>query len=393
MFLIAVKFPTGISSSQKPILTWHGKLLHKAWISARMIITIQTLSEERKAWDMILSGEPGIKSMEESDFIMVTGIGLISGGLDSILAARVLQDQGIRVIGISFVTPFFGAEKAERAAAMLKMELRVMDITQAHLEMLQSPKYGYGKEMNPCIDCHALMFHEAGKVMESEGADFLFSGEVLGERPMSQNRQSLMNVARDSGYKDYIIRPLSALFLPETLPEREGKVDRKKLLNIEGRSRRRQMELASYYGITEYPQPASGCLLTEPGYARRLKELMQHTPILESRDVQLLGAGRHFRLDTGDKVIVGRDQNDNEKLLSMKDKTDVVLDVRDYPSPIAIIPHGASKESVAKAAAICVRYSDAPRDKEVAVIYNRGEEKLTLSVKALPNEELDKIRI
>jgi tRNA-specific 2-thiouridylase len=325
---------------------------------------------------------------------MVTGIGLMSGGLDSILAARVLQDQGIRVIGVTFVTPFFGSERAEQAAEMLQMELRVMDITQVHLEMLQSPKHGYGKALNPCIDCHALMFREAGKLMEAEGADFLFSGEVLGERPMSQNRQSLMVVARESGYEDLIIRPLSAKLLPETLPEREGKVDRERLLDISGRSRKPQVELAAHYGITNYPQPAGGCLLTDTGYTRKLKELMARSPAVSGRDAWLLRAGRHFRLDTGDKVIVGRDQNDNAQILSMKDKSDVVLDVRDYPSPIALIPHGASSEkSIAKAAAVCVRYSDAPRNEEVAVVYNRGGTRNIVSVKAASDEELDRVRI
>jgi len=325
---------------------------------------------------------------------MVTGIGLISGGLDSILAARVLQDQGIRIIGVSFVTPFFGSERAEQAAEMLQMELRVMDITQMHLKMLQLPKHGYGKALNPCIDCHALMFREAGKLMEAEGADFLFSGEVLGERPMSQNRQSLGVVARESGYEDFIIRPLSALLLPETLPEREGKVDRERLLDISGRSRKPQVELAAHYGITDYPQPAGGCLLTDGGYTRKLKELMVRSPSLSGRDAWLLRVGRHFRLDTGDKVIVGRDKNDNAQILSMKDESDIVLDVKDHPSPIALIPHGtSSEESIAKAASVCVRYSDAPRNEEVAVVYNRGGKTNTVSVKAISDKELDSIRI
>ncbi len=324
---------------------------------------------------------------------MVTGIGLISGGLDSVLAARVLQDQDIRVIGVTFVAPFFGSQKAERAAEILRMELRVMDIARIHLEVVRSPKHGYGKEMNPCIDCHTLMFREAGKVMEEEGADFLFSGEVLGERPMSQNRRSLKLVARESGYEDLILRPLSAKLLPETLPEREGKVDRERLLDISGRSRKRQMELAEYYGITEYAQPAGGCLLTSKGYVRKLRELMGYSHEYEIRDVELLRVGRHFRLDTGEKVIVGRDQGENEKLLSMKDDADVVLDVRDYPSPIALIPHGASQEAIAKAASINVRYSDAPRNEKVAAIYKRGEKTHTILVEASVDEELDRIRV
>jgi tRNA-specific 2-thiouridylase len=324
---------------------------------------------------------------------MVTGIGLISGGLDSILAARVLQDQSIQIIGISFVTPFFGSERAEQAATMLDIELKVMDIAQAHLEIVRSPKHGYGRGLNPCIDCHALMFREAGKVMEAEGADFLFSGEVIGERPMSQNRQALRIVAKESGYEDFILRPLSAKRLPETLPEREGKVDRKRLLDIVGRSRKRQMELAAYYGITKYAQPAGGCLLTERGYARRLRELMKRSPEFGVRDVQLLRIGRHFRLDTGEKVIVGRNQDENEKLLSMKDEADIILDVKNYPSPIAVIPDGASEEATAKAASICARYSDAPRNEKVTVIYRRGGETHAFSTEASSDEELHRVRI
>jgi len=324
---------------------------------------------------------------------VVKGIGLISGGLDSILAARLLQDQGIHIIGVSFVTPFFGSARAERAAAALNIGLRIEDITHLHLDLIRSPKYGYGKGLNPCIDCHALMFREAGKIMEAEGADFLFSGEVLGERPMSQNRQSLMIVAKESGYEDLILRPLSAKLLPETLPEREGKVDREKLMDIEGRSRKRQEELAAYYGITEYAQPAGGCLLTEPGYARKLKELMKHDTVFDVRDVNLLKVGRHFRLDTGDKVVIGRDQLENEKLVSIRNETDAVLDVRDYPSPIAIIPHVASEESIAKAASICVRYSDAPQNEKVTVICYRGENTHTILAEAFPEEKLGRIRI
>ena len=324
---------------------------------------------------------------------MVKGIGLISGGLDSILAARVLQDQGIRVIGVSFVTPFFGSDKAERMAAKLNFELKAMDITQIHLGVVQSPKHGYGKGMNPCIDCHALMFREAAKVMKEEGADFLFSGEVLGERPMSQNRKSLGVVARESGCEDLILRPLSAKLLSETLPEREGKVDRERLLDIEGRSRKRQMDLAIEYGITEYAQPAGGCLLTEPGYARRLRDLMENSLSLEVRDVQMLRIGRHFRLDSGEKVIVGRNEDENERLSSTRNEEDIILDVRDHPGPIVIIPHGAQEEVIAKAASMCVRYSDAPRDEKITVEYRRAGKTYALLAKASLNKELDRIRI
>ena len=203
-----------------------------------------------------------------------------------------------------------------------------------------------------------------------------------------------MIVAKQSGYQDFIIRPLSARLLPETLPEREGKVDRGRLLDISGRSRKPQIELAAHYGITEYPQPAGGCLLTEPGYSRRLRELMEHSPVLDIRDIQLLRIGRHFRLGTGEKVIVGRDKDENEKLLSLKDEEGITLRVRDYPSPITIIPHGASQQdAIAKAASICVRYSDAPQGEGVIVTHFHQGKRYALMAKTLPQEEIERIRI
>jgi tRNA-specific 2-thiouridylase len=323
---------------------------------------------------------------------MVTGIGLLSGGLDSILATRVLQDQGIRVIGVSFVTPFFGSKRAQKAAEMLNIHLKIIDITQLHIMMLKSPKYGYGKQMNPCIDCHGLMFKEAGKIMEAEGADFLFSGEVLGERPMSQNPQALKIVAKESGYPDLLLRPLSAKLLPETRSEQEGKVDREKLLDISGRGRKRQIELAKHYGITGYAQPAGGCLLTEPTYVNRLQELMAHNKDMEIRDIQLLAVGRHFRLNTGEKVIVGRNHEDNIKLLAMKNESDIVMNVSNYPGSIVIIPRCASQEVIAKAAAICARYSDAPRNLEVNVRYSIGGREYNILAKAADDKEINSIR-
>ncbi len=324
---------------------------------------------------------------------MVKGIGLLSGGLDSMLAFKVLQEQGIHTIGVSFVTPFFGSQKAEKSAEILEIELRIINISEIHLKMVLSPKYGYGKGMNPCIDCHALMFHEAGKIMESEGADFLFSGEVLDERPMSQNYQSLMKVSKESGYKDFIIRPLSAKLLPETIPEKEGKVIREKLLDIRGRSRKRQIELAEYYGIKEYPQPAGGCLLTEPGYSQKLKELIKNSSEIDLRNVEFLEIGRHFRLNTGDKLIVGRDEKENNIILSRKKDSDAIFDARDHPGPIAIITNLKSQDSISTSAAICAYYSDAPKDQEILIDYFWRSEKNSISIKALPKEEIDKFRI
>ncbi|MBW2559118.1 MAG: tRNA 4-thiouridine(8) synthase ThiI, partial [Deltaproteobacteria bacterium] len=179
--------------------------------------------------------------------LKVKGIALISGGLDSILAVKVVQEQGIEVQGVAFETPFFSADSALEACKAIDLPLSVVDITREHLVMLRAPRYGYGKNMNPCIDCHILMLKKAGEKMESENADFIFTGEVLGQRPMSQGKQSLHIVAKRSGYQEYIVRPLSAGLLPETKPEMEGKIDRQRLLDIQGRSRKRQMELADRY--------------------------------------------------------------------------------------------------------------------------------------------------
>jgi tRNA-specific 2-thiouridylase len=298
---------------------------------------------------------------------MVTGVGLFSGGLDSILAVKVLQDQNIKVIAVTFRTPFFGAEGALRAAGQLDMDHRILDITGEHLEMVRQPRHGYGRNMNPCIDCHAMMFRKAGELMEQEGADFLFSGEVLGERPMSQNRGSLVTVARESGYQPVILRPLSAKLLPVTEPERAGKVDRQGLLDLHGRGRKRQMELAAHYALRDYPAPAGGCLLTDPIFSRRLRDLFEHGDSFSVEGVELLKVGRHLRLDDEYKLVVGRNQLDNERIRELHMPGDLLLEVKEHPSPLGLIPGGAPEPLVRQAAAIVVRYSDAPRDQAVLV--------------------------
>ncbi|MFC1850004.1 tRNA 4-thiouridine(8) synthase ThiI [candidate division CSSED10-310 bacterium] len=282
---------------------------------------------------------------------------LMSGGLDSILAARVLMDQDISVTALTFVTPFFSSEKGEKAAALLGIPIKIEDITASHLEILRNPKYGYGANMNPCIDCHTLMVRIAGQILEQEGYDLLASGEVLGERPMSQNRQSLQNVARDSGYGDLLVRPLSALLLQPTRPELEGKVDRTRLLNISGRSRKPQIALAKLYDIKEYPQPAGGCLLTDHKYSQRLKELLTHNPSPSRFELELLALGRHFRLASGKKVIISRNHQEGLKLLQSAGNNDVVLTLEPLKGPLGFIPGASAPEEIRFAAALCIYYS------------------------------------
>lgn len=315
------------------------------------------------------------------------GIALFSGGLDSSLAFKVIEEQGIEVSGITFETPFFGAAKARAAAMEIGLSLTVLDITEGHLQMLHAPRYGYGRNMNPCIDCHTLMLKIAGRRMEEEGADFVITGEVLGQRPMSQGRQSLAVVAKNAGYPDRIIRPLSARLLPETAPEREGKVDRARLLDIQGRGRKRQMELAAHYGITTYPAPAGGCLLTDPVFAKRLRDLFDRHPGHSVRDIELLKVGRHFRINETTKAVVGRNAMDNDTIERLAAPGDTLIRIAEVPGPTVLIPGGGDEETRLLAARLCARYSDAPGDQTVVAQCLRSGINTPLSVLALMPEE------
>jgi tRNA-specific 2-thiouridylase len=298
----------------------------------------------------------------------VRALGLCSGGLDSILSALVLRDQGIHVEWITFETPFFSAENARRAAEQTGIALHVQDITPDYLAMLKDPPAGFGKNMNPCMDCHSLMFGKAGEIMQARGFDFLFSGEVVGQRPMSQNANSLRYVAKHSGFGNFILRPLSALKLAPTPMEEQGLVAREKLLDLSGRSRKPQMALARHYGIGDYPTPAGGCLLTDPGYSRRLKDLFDHGAELIPDALHLLKYGRHMRLNAGAKIIVGRTQKDNEQILQHCDPArDAVIKTNGFPGPVAVLPGGGSKEVLFLAGAVCAGYSKAPDFAPVSV--------------------------
>jgi tRNA-specific 2-thiouridylase len=318
----------------------------------------------------------------------VRALGICSGGLDSILSALVLKQQGIHVEWINFETPFFNADKARRAAEMTGIPLMVKQITPVYLEMLKDPNCGYGSNMNPCLDCHALMFRLAGEVMKEKGFDFLFSGEVVGQRPMSQTKPSLRYVEKHSGAGGYILRPLSAKLLPQTIPEQQGLVDRDRLLDISGRGRKRQMELARAFGITDYPAPAGGCLLTDVGFSRRLKDLFDHQKNYEERDFELLKHGRHFRLHGQYKAIVGRTKADNEQILNLLDPArDICLRMADIPSPTVLLPNGASEEVVREAAALCTTYSKAENGKTARVSVKTPDGFQVITVTALRRED------
>ncbi len=324
----------------------------------------------------------------------VRGLGLCSGGLDSMLAGLILRDQGIEVEFVTFETPFFNAAKARKASNMTGIPLTVRPIYPVYIKMLRNPPAGYGKYMNPCMDCHALMFKLAGEMMPEKKIDFLFSGEVVGQRPMSQNKTSLRYVEKHSGFAGYILRPLSARNLPETIPEKEGLVNRDLLLDIQGRGRKRQIDLANKFGITDYPAPAGGCLLTDVGYTRRLKDLFNHQQECTEAELHLLKFGRHFRLNPEAKLIVGRTEKDNENILNHHNPAqDTIIKVKKFPGPIALVPHGAKKDTIILAATICAGYSKAPNFSSVEVQVNAADGKEVIRVIGIPPEDVKKLMV
>ena len=312
---------------------------------------------------------------------MSKALGLLSGGLDSSLAALCLKRQGIDVTGIAFVTPFFGSSKAERAAEQMGLPLIVKDISEIHLDMVKQPRYGYGKNMNPCIDCHAMMFRLAGEIMVEQGFDFLFSGEVLGQRPMSQNANALRSVANYSGHPDRILRPLSARLLPITPLEEQGLVDRDQLLDIQGRSRKPQEALAKEWGLQDFPSSGGGCLLTEIHFSDRLRDLITHQPDCTVHDVELLKIGRQFRLSTHAKLTVGRHQQDNEAIRQVTDSSHIVLRTPGIPGPLGVVTGRPSAADLQLAGRILASYGKGKDQAKIEVVADTpsGEQPLTVS--------------
>lgn len=289
-------------------------------------------------------------------------VSLFSGGLDSQLAVCVIKDQGIEVVGVNFVTPYFGADERTRQAAQdLSIEFFTLDIGSDYMNILKNPIYGYGKHMNPCIDCHGYMFKKAGEFMHDIGANFLMSGEVLGQRPMSQNKSALAIVEKLSAHPGLIVRPLSAQLLAPTIPETNGWIDRSRLLDISGRSRIRQMELAKHYGLTDYPSPAGGCLLTQESFGRRLRRFLDNRPDTDAQSTEILKVGRHFYIGEEQLLVVGRNHSENERLEGLAGLHDYLIKVSDRPGPLGLLRplHEEDPPELELAARIVARYSDA----------------------------------
>ncbi len=300
----------------------------------------------------------------------IKAISLFSGGLDSILATKIIMDEDIEVIGVTFKSPFYSPDKAIEYAKLLGIELKIIEFGEEYLNLVHNPKHGYGKNMNPCIDCHAYMFRKAGELMEKVGASFLITGEVKGERPMSQNKIALKIVEEESGLSGKILRPLSAKLLPETEPEKLGYVNREHLYAISGRSRKPQFELAKKYGIEKYPTPSGGCKLTDPGYAKRLKELIDHNEY-NMENIKLLEIGRHFRLPSGRKLIVGRNKRENEILSGYKNRY-TILYPKNIMGPTSLL-QSEKEEDIYLSSEITLTYADHENKKEWIIIERKGK--------------------
>ncbi|MBF0531886.1 MAG: hypothetical protein HQL23_02195 [Candidatus Omnitrophica bacterium] len=268
----------------------------------------------------------------------VKAIGLLSGGLDSILAARVIKDMGIAARLVYFILPWLSINqpRIQDLAAHLGLPVDLIPLDEQYLEMVKDPHHGYGTAINPCIDCKIHMLQRAGEIMRRTGSHFVFTGEVLGQRPMSQNRQSLDRIEKASGLFGRLVRPLSGQLLPPTIPETEGLIDRAKLLSLSGRSRKDQLRLATEKGITNFSQPAGGCLLTDKNFAKRLSDLFQHGGV-SPQATAILQHGRHFRLDEHTKLILGRDEQENDTLIALALPDDVIIQFTDERGPTAIL--------------------------------------------------------
>lgn len=300
---------------------------------------------------------------------MTKALAMISGGLDSILAAKIIKDQGIDVIGICFKSYFFNEDHAMEMVKQIDIPLVVVDFSEEHMDIVKNPRHGYGKNMNPCIDCHTLMLNYTGKLLEKYGADFIITGEVLNQRPMSQNKASLNIVKNESGFSSKILRPLCAKNLEPTDMENEGIVDREKLFGISGRGRKDQIKLAKDLGIVDYPSPAGGCKLTDPNYSKRLKELLEHEPNPSPRELELLSIGRHFRVSPKSKIISTRTEEEGKKIKDYLNENDMIFLARDYNGSFIVIIGPAEEIDIKMAAKITARYCKGKYEKNIIIKY------------------------
>lgn len=327
-------------------------------------------------------------------------VALLSGGLDSQLAVRMMQEQGFDVSAVAIKTPFCdfdcgrgcGFEIRERADD-LNVNLKTVYLGGEYIEMLKHPKHGVGAGFNPCVDCRTMMFDAAKKHMKEIGAEFVISGEVLGQRPMSQHSKALRTIEKESGLDGKIVRPLSAGLLPETTPEKEGLIKRENLGMIKGRTRRHQLQMAKEYGIENPPNAGGGCLLTEPQFGRKAKDLFDHVETPSINEIDLLKIGRHFRLDEQTKFVVGRNKDENDMIQALALPEDILLEAKDALGPISILRGNGAASHIEFAASVTLRYSDAPKDRRGVVSVKRGPLIEEIGVKCAKEESYIKFRM
>ncbi len=329
-------------------------------------------------------------------------LALLSGGLDSTLAVKVMLEQGIEVEALNFISPFCTCtgknagckSEAVRVAAEFDIPIKVMNKGAEYLEIVRKPRHGYGKGMNPCIDCRIFILRKAREYMAEAGADFVITGEVLGQRPMSQRRDTLRIIERESGLAGLLLRPLSAKHFEPTIPETEGWVDRNRLLAIQGRSRKEQMQLADDLDVKNYPCPAGGCLLTEVSFVSKVKDVFAHSTELDLRDFRLLKLGRHFRVSPGAKVIVGRDEKENALLESAMKPGEASLRWLEGGSPLAVILGCADDDAINIAAGIVLRYTKAEAGRECSLkVMVDGNERFLKVANTFDERQIEDYRI
>jgi tRNA-specific 2-thiouridylase len=308
---------------------------------------------------------------------------LYSGGLDSILTVKLLQSCGVPVEAVHFDNPFHQNPDPTHlvsTAAQLGITLHIKSLTEEYLQLISQPPHGYGKRMNPCIDCRIYQLKLAKQLMPEYGASFLATGEVLDQRPNSQRHDALDIVERDSGVRGILLRPLSAQHLRPTLPELEGWVDRKRLLDLKGRGRTPQIELAAHFGITDYPAPAGGCLLTTEEYSQKVADLLANHTALTLRTVELLRWGRHLRLAPEVKIIVGKDAGDNAQLIRLASSDDFVMESRAYLGPVTLYCGPGQSRLLELAAAITAGYGRVPPDQSDLIAVKHAGQTTGLTV-------------
>jgi len=325
----------------------------------------------------------------------IKAIALLSGGLDSLLAAKLILEQGIEVIGLHFSTPFGEptreVESIQKVAQNLGIELVVLPKAEEFLELVRNPRFGYGKNLNPCVDCRIWTIQKAWEYAQEVGAQFIITGEVMGQRPKSQHKRELLIVDRESGISGRILRPLSAKLLPPTIPEQEGWVDREQLLDISGRSRARQVELGRAFGLIEEYYAGGGCPICEKNYAAKMRDYLAHAQTINMREVWLLKVGRHFRFDDA-KIIVGRNQEDNNELLEFAQESGVRFEVEGIGSPVTLLLGPQTDQTIQIAAALTARYSDATGN-QVEVSYGAGALDQRILVTPADNDLIEEHRI